>query len=148
MALSLLRESQRHRIMAPFGAGTTTRKSSGVDCNGFDTVLFIAGIGTITSGGSCIMTIEGADEDVDASYAALDGVSKTILDGDDDHLMCLEVVRPIHRYNRMVLDPETANVVIDLGIAILFKHARTIPCALGDTDSAYGAESFASPAEA
>lgn len=145
MPLSLMRETKRIRVLGPFAAGTTVRKSSGVDCNGHDTVMFIVSIGTITASGSVVMKLQGSDTDVDGAYVDLSGAEKTMLDGDDDKLMTLELIRPIHQYNRVVVTPTTANAVIDLGIAILGKHSRTEPVPRDTSDSAYGYSTFISP---
>ena len=146
MSQSMLYATKRIRVLGPFAAGTTTRKSAGVDCNGHDVVMFIVGIGAITNGGSVVMKLQGADEDVDGSYVDLEGAENSMLTGDDDKLMSLELVRPIHRYNRIVVTPTTQNAVIDLGIAILGVHSRTQPVPRDTSDSHYGYESFASPA--
>lgn len=147
MSQSMMYASKRVRVLGPFAAGTTARKSSGVDCNGHDVVMFIVGIGAVTPGGTVTMKLQGSDEDVDASYVDLAGAEKVMLDGNDDHLMTLEVVRPIHRYNRCVVTPATQNAVIDLGIAILGVHSRTQPVPRDASDSHYGYATFASPAE-
>lgn len=145
MSLSLMRNTKRVRCLIAYAAGTTARKGDGVDCNGFDTVMFMVLTGTITSPGTCAMKLQGADEDVDGSYADLTGTGITLLTGDDNKVTTLELVRPIHRYNRVVLTPAVANIVIDGAVALLGVHPRTEPCAFDASDSHYGRESTVSP---
>lgn len=142
--LSLLKNTKLIRVMGSFASGTTARKSSGVDCRGLDTVLFIADIGTFVADGTVVMKLQGSDTDVDGNYVDLEGCEKTTKDGDDDKLMVLELVRPIHRYNRYVLTP-TVGAAITNGIALCGVHQRTLPTTRDDTVSHYGYESFISP---
>lgn len=144
--LSILRNNRFIKVMGAYAAATTVRKSNGVEMKG-DTIVFVAGIGTITSGGSCAMKLQGSDTDVDGNYVDLYdqanvAMTKTILDGDDDKMMVLEAVRPRYKYVRYVLTPATANVVIDYGLAIQSVHPRTLPATRDSTDSAYGHTSW------
>lgn len=149
--LSILRNHRLIRVLAPVVAGTTEQKSAGVNCTGLDTIMFMQGVGTITSGGTVKMTLQGSDTDVDGNYVDLylpDGVTKaekTLLDGDDDKILALELVRPKHKYNRYVLTRATANSVLDLGLALVGVHPRTLPVSRDASVSAYGWESFVSP---
>lgn len=142
--LSLMKNTKQIRILGSFASGTTVRKSSGVDCRGLDTVMFIADIGAFDADGTVAVKLQGSDTDVDGNYVDLDGAEVTTKDGDDDKLVVIELIRPIHRYNRMVLTP-TVGAAITNGIAICGIHQRTLPVTRDDTVSHYGFESYISP---
>lgn len=145
--LSLLKNLEVFRVLAPTVAGTTTIVTSSVDCAGLQTVLFIVGVGTITSGGSFVPTFEGSDDDVSFSPLAASGVN--VLDGADDKLLLIEIVKPRQRYIRLSLDRNTANVVFDLGIAIGGVWHRNLPVTQPTASvTSYGNVSQISPAVA
>lgn len=144
---SIIRNCKPQKIMIPYAAATTERKSDSVNTTGLDSVAFFAMFGTITSGGSCAMTIQGSDTDVDANYVnCYDQTNtlmrKTILDGDDNKVLVIEAIRPRFKYLRMVLTPAVANVVIDYGMAIAGVHQRTRPPTRHSSMSAYGYDTF------
>lgn len=147
--LSLLKNLEFRRVLAPVVAGTSTQTTSAVNTSGVQTVLFIVGLGTLTATNVTTMTLRGSDDDI--TYADMedeDGVDQevTIYDSEDNKLVLVEVVKPRQKYVKLQIARATANAVIDLVIAILGVWHRTLPV-VQDNDhvSHYGNLSAISP---
>lgn len=135
------------RVLAPQSAGTGTRKTSGVDCTGLDTIAFLIGIGTITSTSVITVKLQGSNTDVDGNYADLESTSFTVPDTDGSKLVLTEIIRPQYRYTRAVITIATANCVIDLVAAVTGINVRNVPVTQGSTVSTAGQDTNVSPVQ-
>lgn len=144
---SLLKNYKFHRVLAPVAAGTTDQKTSGVNRENAQTILFCVGLGAIVSTGTVTIKAQGSDTDVDGDYVDLEGASFASADDQDSKLHLLEVVRPKYKFTRLYIDLGTANTTIDLVIAMVGNYPRTLPVTQPATVSSYGNLSVVSPAQ-
>jgi len=109
-------------------AGSTDIEATGVDMSGFDGVLFIAAVGTLTATQVTSLHAQQSDDDGSAdAYSDLIGSSVgAMADGDSNKLLVLDVRNPQKRWVRPVLDRATANAVLD-GIVAIQYAARARP---------------------
>ena len=126
MALEQQNKQKIVRVLNATAAGTTDVNCTGVDMTGFSSVEFVAAFGTLTANQVTTLKAQQSDDDASADdYSDLTGTQTTALDDDDDNdLARLEVIRPLKRYVRCVVERGTANAVIDGVIAILSNPAE------------------------
>src|ERR1700736_561200 len=88
--------------MDPVPAGTSNQDgSAGIDMAGYDGVMFIADIGALTA--TQVTRLQGQGcATLAGSYAAFatDAVTATMLDGDSNKCLVLDVFQPVTRYVR------------------------------------------------
>lgn len=107
------------RVMNAVAAGTSDQNSDSVDMAGFDGVLFIALLGTLTATQVTKLTAQHSADD--STFAAITGGSTDAMaDADSNKLLFVDVYRPQNRYVRAVVDRGTANAVIDGVLAIRY----------------------------
>jgi len=112
-------------------AGTTdTTTGTQIDMLGYEGVMFILGVGTLTDTG--VLTLTAKNSDVSNTYGAgtidtllhpitgltVQGVATT---GDSNTLVGIDIYRPPSRYVRAQWSRATANVVVSLVIAIQYN---------------------------
>lgn len=106
-------------VEAAGAAGSTDLTSDSVDMAGFDGVLFIAHLGTLTAGQvTALRSQHSADDSTFGDIA--DGATGNAADGDGNKLLFVDVYRPQKRYVRVILDRATANAVLNGIIAIQY----------------------------
>lgn len=106
-------------------AGVTAINGTHVDMQGFDGVLFIMGVGTLSAGQVTALKAQGGAAVNDSDQADLVGaVSPNLADTDGNKMVFLDVYCPQQRYVRPVVLRATANAVIDFVIAILYQGAK------------------------
>jgi len=136
MSKRLLDEIKITRVSNAAAAGTSDVNGTGVDMQGFDGVLFVAAVGTLTA--TQVTTLKAQSSTDDGStdaYADISGaVTAALADGDSNKLLVLDVHHPSERYVRPVLDRGTANAVLDGIIAIQYR-AGSRPTSNGSTVS-------------
>lgn len=122
--LSLLKEGMitkcSNAVAAGFGDEVT---GTGVDMQGYEGVLFICALGTITATG--IPTLHAEQSANDSSYADLEGTACAGTASDSNKLLILDIVRPSDRYVRPVLGRATANIVVDGIYAIRYGSCKS-----------------------
>jgi hypothetical protein len=110
-------------------AGTSNQTGSQIDMQGFDGVLFIADIGTLTASQVTKLQAQGSNTS-GSGFAAFntDAVTPAMADGDSNKCLLLDVFRPVTRYVKPVVERGTANAVINCVIAILYNemHSPTV----------------------
>lgn len=118
-------------------AATTDVNGTGVDMQGYDGVVFVASLGTLTSSQVTTLKAQGSSDDGSAdTYADITGaVTSAMDDADSNLLLILDVYRPLERYVRPVLDRGTANAVLDSIVAIRYRASKA-PVTQGATVSA------------
>lgn len=105
-------------VMDATAAGATLIYTDGVDCNGFDSVCFIAAFGTLTVAPT--LHLEQSDDDGSSdAYSDLEGTNNAQLENADDDLVAvIDIRRPQKRYVRLAIDRTGGNAVVDRVIAI------------------------------
>ncbi len=144
--MSLAKNTQPQRIMDGVVAGTSDQTSDAVDRAGYDGVMFIGLLGTLTSGHATSMKIQQSSDDGGSdAYADLLGTgSGALAEGDSDQMIVIDIVRPLERYLKAILLRGTQNAVID-GIVAIPYNAKVTPTAQHSTVAKL--EVHASPAE-
>ncbi len=134
------------RVLNAVAAGTSVQAGTGVDMSGFDGVLFIALVGTLTA--TQVTSLKAQQSEDNAAADDYTDIAGTLVgpfaDGDSNKMLVLDVFRPGKRYVKPVVSRATANAVIDGVIAIQYT-ARTLPTA--HAASVAFAEKWATPAE-
>ena len=134
------------RVMNAVAAGVSDQNSSSVNMANFESVLFVAALGTLTAGQVTNMKAQQSDDDGvgDAWSDLLGTLTAAMDDGDSDKLIQLDIVKPRKQYVRAVLVRATQNAVIDGIVAYQYgplKLPTTHDSSVQDT------ETHISPAE-
>src|SRR4051794_21267059 len=84
-------------------AATTDINSVAADltASGAIGVLFEVAMGAITSTAVTSIKVQGSADN--STWVDLEGTAQTIADTDDDKMFFIDLYRPIHRYNRVVV---------------------------------------------
>jgi hypothetical protein len=136
------------RIMNAVAAGTSVQTSSAVNMAGYDGVLFIALLGTLTASQETSLKAQQSSDDGSAdAYGDLEGTLVGPMGDDDDNkCLMLDIYRPEKQYLKALLNRATANAVIDGIIAIQYS-ARSRPVAQATAAGIAFSEKHATPAE-
>lgn len=134
MLQSLLEESVITKVKVAVGAGTTDIEDADiVDLASategiFDSVLFIAILGEVTSGSVCTLKAFCGDAAAlgDGAYKATTATVTASGNDTDNNLLILDVVKPGKRYIRADLVIDTQSAVVDSILAIRY-NARLTP---------------------
>lgn len=133
------------RVLNAVAAGTTDQNSAAVDMSGFDGVVFIGAVGTLTA---TAVTGLKAQQDTDSGMgtaADLEGSLASIPDSGSNGVAIVDIYRPKERYVRAVFDRGTANAVLDGIIAIQYKGKKAPTTQ--DATTVIAAKYLNSPAE-
>jgi len=135
------------RHSAAVAAGSTViTPSAGVDCKGFDAVMFVAAFGAIVSGAATSIEIhQSSDDGVADAYSALAGSKVTVADDADGKLAFVEIVQPSKRFLKLIVNRATQNATLDSVVAILSGPSR-VPTT-HDAGSVAAGETHPSPSE-
>lgn len=142
--MNLSKNCEIVRIENAVVAGTTGIVSDAVDMSGYDGVVFIYGVGTLTATQVTKLTAAQCDTSGGSYVALAAAVTAAMADGDSNKLLILDVYRPTKRFVQATLSRATANAVLDFGIAIKYRGSKS-PVAQGSTVSVSAL--VASPAE-
>ena len=114
------------RVMNAVAAGTDDQNSSSVNMANFESVLFVAALGTLTSSQVTNMKAQQSDDDggSDAFSDLLGTLTAAMADGDSDKLIQLDIVKPRKQYVRVVLVRGTQNAVIDGIVAYQYSPLK------------------------
>jgi hypothetical protein len=128
-------------------AGSTViTPSAGIDARGFESVLFVAAFGAIVSGAATSIEVhQSSDDGVADAYSALAGSKVTVADDADGKLAFVEIVQPVKRYLKLIVNRATQNATLD-GIIAILSGPKTIPT-VHDAATVAGGKTLASPAE-
>jgi len=93
-------------------AGTTDIEGTILDMQGYDGVLMVVRMGTIT--GSAVTSIKAQQDTAvgGGTMADLTGTGQTIADSDDEKTFYIDIVKPQERYVRLYVDRATQNAVV------------------------------------
>ena len=133
-------------VQAGLADGQTDPDSSSVDMSGFDGVLFVGIVGTITGSGT--VTMIAAQSSDDSTFNTLSGASVVATAAaDSDKLLVIDIQRPVDRYVRTSLTRATANSIYGGTLAIQYK-ARSKATATAAAQLADTIDQLTAPAEA
>ena len=115
-------------------AATTDINGATLDMSGYDGVMVIVTFGVIT--GSAVTSIKMQQDTDSAMGTAADllGTGQTIADTDDEKVFYINLVNPVERYVRVVVDRGTANAVVASAIYIQYG-AKAKPTTQGSNVS-------------
>lgn len=117
-------------------AGTSAINGTHVDMEGWDSVVFICLMGTLTATQVTSLKAQNGSQSNDSDQADITGaVTPNAADADSNKALVLEVYRPQKRYVRPVVNRGTANAVIDGVVAIQYQGDKLPPAALDTTIS-------------
>jgi hypothetical protein len=91
-------------------AATTDINGTTADCQSAKGVGMFVQMGAITA--TAVTSIKAQGSDDGSSWLDLEGTAQSIADTDDEKLFYIDLYRPLHRYNRVVVDRGTANAVV------------------------------------
>ena len=150
-AFNLSKDVKVVRVQNAAVAGTTNLTGSTVDTIGFDSVMFIYGVGALTSTQVTQLKAQSGSDSGGSGAADIAGTKTTAFaDADGNKLVVLDLVRCMNsttasstsapsgtdpsagygggytpfRYVTPVLLRGTANAVVDFGIAILYNQRK------------------------
>ena len=114
MNLNLLKNSKISSAVTPTAgvAGTADINGTILDMSGYEGVLMLVRMGTITSGAVTSIKAQQDTDSAGGTMADLLGTSQTIADTDDDEIFVIDLFRPQERYVRLVVDRGTQNAVV------------------------------------
>jgi len=132
-------------VQAGLADGQSDPDSDRVDMAGYDGVMFVCQVGTITGSGTVTMAAKQAA--TDAVGDALSGASVVATAAaDSDKLLVIDIFRPTDRYVGVTLTRATANSVIGGVVAIQYR-AKAKPTTHDSDSMAADAVTLVSPAE-
>lgn len=110
--MNLLSNCKITRVANAAAAGTSAVNGSTIDMQGFDGVVFVAAVGTLTA--TQTTSLKAQEGDTTSPTADLAGTgSGNLADGDSNKCIVLDIYRPLKRYIRAVLVRGVANAVVD-----------------------------------
>lgn len=146
--MNLTHETKVIVVMDAVVAGTTPQTSSEIDMSGWDGVVLIALLGTLTATQVTKLQAQGSDTSGDEAPYSPDMVTPAAADADSNKALVLDLFRPPHRYIKAVVERGTANAVINGVIAIQYRGDK-LPAPLDASISqlARFADGVAAPAD-
>ena len=105
-------------VQAPLADGQTDPDSSAVDMQGFEGVLFVGIVGTVTGAGTA--SLKAAQSSDNVNFNDLAGAVASGAAGGSDKFIVLDVYRPLDRYVRTTLTRAVANSIYGGTIAIQY----------------------------
>lgn len=111
--------SENHRMEIAItptagAAGTSAINGASCDCQRVDGVLVAVQMGAIVATAVTSIKLQGSDDN--STWADLEGTSQSIADDADDKLFYIDLYRPVHRYNRVVVSRGTANATVSAAV--------------------------------
>ncbi|MEY2668124.1 MAG: hypothetical protein RJA59_762 [Pseudomonadota bacterium] len=144
----LLQNAQIDQVLGYYAAGVTKRTSDILDMQGYDGVLFVAGLGTIIENGTLDVFVEQNTANSTSGMARLATTTAHTVTAANALLaksaIVVDVYRPQERYVQCNITPASQNAVI-LGIVAIRYHGRTKPTL---NSTLLKSTQLASPAEA
>lgn len=123
---NLLKDIKVTRVLNAVAAGTSNQNGATLDMSGWDGVLFIAAVGTLTSTQVTGLKAQQGNASNMSDAADLAGSAVgPFADADGNKALALDIYRPLERYVRCVVTRGTANAVIDGVIAIQYRGRKS-----------------------
>lgn len=131
---SLLKDTKISAVENAAVAGTTDLVTDVLDMTGYDSVLFMAKLGDVTSGSVFQLTVSSNPTN-SASAGTTEKAGTEITAGASDYdnkLVIVDVLRPSQQYVYATLRIDTQNAVVD-GIFAIQYNAKSLPVTQGST---------------
>lgn len=126
----LAKQNEIAQVLGYFAAGTTKRTSTIIDMEGYDGVLFVAGLGTLIENGTLDVFVEQNTANSTSGMARLATTTAYTVTAADalktQSCVLVDVFRPQERYIQCNITPATQNAVI-LGIVAIKYRGRVKP---------------------
>jgi len=123
-------------ITATEGAAASTDISGAiVDLAGYNGLQAIVTFGAITSGAVTSIKMQVGDNSALSDAADVTGLSVTVADDDDGKVFVLDLVKPLKRYARVVVDRATQDAVVEQATYIRYG-AKDMPVVNANADKA------------
>lgn len=122
LGLSFFNNNKLVKVQNATAAGTTDIESDSVDRSGYESVAFFTTPGTITGSAVTSMHIETSSDD--STFNDVLGTNIAIADDDDNQIFGVEIVKPLERYLRCVIDRATQNAVVGEIYAVLSNPSK------------------------
>jgi hypothetical protein len=129
MARNLSNETKLVSVLNSVAAGQTTQNSSIVDMAGYDGVMFVLDLGTVTA--TSVITLIGQDNTANSGTGmttitdpAANNAQTQVTDvggAASNGLVVLDIAQPQKRYVRAQVTIGTANAALDGIVAILYR---------------------------
>lgn len=105
------------------------RNGAGLDMAGFDGVLMIVKMADIAAGAATtIKAQQSSDNGVTDAYSDLEDTGIAIADDDDDQVFVIDLVKPVKRWVRVVVDKDAANATNECALYLQYGP-RDLPVA-------------------
>ena len=131
---TMLKDCKITRVSNAAVAGTTDIESSRVDMTGFDSVMFVALLGDVTSGS--VLTLTAKSNAADSTTSSTSEKAGTVITAGasdyDNKLLIVDLHKPTLRYAYCTLLIDTQNAVVD-GIIAIQYNAKNHPVTQGST---------------
>ena len=143
---NLASEIKITRVQNGAAAATSDLNGSSVNMVGFEGVMFVALLGTLSATQVTSLKAQMSSDDggSDAFADILGTDSGNMADDDDDQVIVLDIYRPVEQYVRPVLLRGTGNAVVDGIVATQYGPGKKPT--INDASSVFGTEIHASPA--
>lgn len=116
-------------------AAATDLEGAIIDMAGYDSVLMIARLGTITAGAVTGLTAEVGDALNLSDKATATGSALVVAEADSDKYFAVDLGKITKRYARLHVDRATQNAVIEHALYLQY-NAKDFPDGLGFEDVA------------
>lgn len=130
MSQTILVESQTSIAAALAAAGVTTITGSTIDVSNSLSAVFQVPLGTVSAGQTSTAKVQHGDQSDASDMADVSGLSYSLVDGDSNKLILLELVRPRKQYARVVITRSGGNVVLERSTVRTYKQ-RSQPTSAG-----------------
>lgn len=120
------------RVSNAVAAGTTAITCTHVNMEGWDGVVFLCLLNTLTATQQTNLQAQNGSQSNDSDQAAITGAqTANAADADSNKVLVLDVYRPQKQYVRAIVNRGTANAAVD-GVLALQYHGDKIPRATLD----------------
>jgi hypothetical protein len=128
-----------------YASGTADRNGIVIDTAGAEEVTFIVTFATIAAGAVTSVKVQQGAASNMSDAADLEGTGISVAADDDDQVFMIDIVKPLERYLRVVIDKDASNATAESAVAVL-SGRRKKPCDNNITDETTS-EIHISPAE-
>jgi hypothetical protein len=136
--MNLLKNVKISRSHNAVVAGTSNQDGTNIiDMAGFEGCLFVAALGTATTGHLTSIVVQGSpNSDMSSAVTYTTSQTTNAIDAASNKLIVTDIFRPAHRYIRARINRGTANCVIDGCIAIQYGAKVSPPTQATHVDQA------------
>lgn len=133
--MNLLKNVKIDQILGYFAAGQVAKTSSIIDMQGYEGVLFVAGLGTIIENGTVNVQVLQNTANSTVGMAAVAGTAAHTVTAANALLtqsaIAVDVYKPLERYLEVTVTPATQDAVL-LGVTAIRYKGKMGPDANGD----------------